>query len=142
VRHTRHSDWPDFSRDCAVNTCAVSQQPPPPPSNPLPERMNEEVPGKGGFSGYDSPRGGPSGNTGGSGGNLPAGIGNAGCGRDPDDSDFSLDGNSDSSLPDPRKFQGIRNTYWNDARKDKYDRRYHKLTEYLWKYRKDKKSSQ
>jgi len=33
--------------------------------------MDEDVPGEDGFSGYDSPRGGPSGNAGGSGGNLP-----------------------------------------------------------------------
>jgi len=71
VRHTRPSDCPDFLRDSAVNTRAASHQPPPIPSNPLPERMNEEVPGEDVFSGYDSPRGGPSGNAGGSGGNLP-----------------------------------------------------------------------
>jgi len=40
VRHTRHSDCPDFLRDFAVNTRAASQQPAPPPSNPLPERMD------------------------------------------------------------------------------------------------------
>jgi len=71
VRHTRYNYCPDFLRDYAVNTRAASQQPPPPPSNPLPERMDEEVPGEDGFSGYDSPRGGPSGKAGGSGGNLP-----------------------------------------------------------------------
>jgi len=69
VRHTRHSDCPDFLRDYAVNTCAASQQPPPPPSNPLPERMVDDAPGEDGFSGYDSPREGPSGNAGSSGGN-------------------------------------------------------------------------
>ena len=71
VRHTRHSDCPDFLRDYADNTRASSQQPPPPQSNPLPERIDEDPPGEDGFSGYDSPRGGPSGNAGGSGGNLP-----------------------------------------------------------------------
>ena len=66
VRHVRHTDCPDFLRDSAVNTCAASQQPPPLLSNPLPERMDEDVPGEDGFTGYDSPRGGPSGNAGGS----------------------------------------------------------------------------
>jgi len=66
VRHPRHSDCSDVLRDYAVNTCAVSQQPPPPLSNPLPDRMDEDVPGDDGFSGYDSPRGSPSGNAGGS----------------------------------------------------------------------------
>jgi len=71
VRHTRHRDCSDILQDYAVNNRAASQQPPPPPSNPLPERMDEDVPGEDGFSGYDSPRGGPSGNAGGRGGNLP-----------------------------------------------------------------------
>ena len=56
VRHTRHSDCPDFLNHYAVNTRGASQQPPPPPSNPLPERMDEDVPGEDGFSGNDSPR--------------------------------------------------------------------------------------
>jgi len=51
VRHSRHSDCPDFLRDYAVNTRAASQQPPPPPSNPLPERMDEDVPGEDGLVG-------------------------------------------------------------------------------------------
>jgi len=34
VRHTSHSDCPDFLRDYAVNTRAASQQPPAPPSSP------------------------------------------------------------------------------------------------------------
>jgi len=80
VRHTRHSDCPDFLRDYTVNTRAASQQPPPPPSNPLPERIDEDVPGEDGFSGYHSARGGPSSNTGSSGGSLPLGGGNAGGG--------------------------------------------------------------
>jgi len=67
VRHTRHRDCPDFVRDYAVNTHAASQQPPPTPNNPLPERMDEDVPGKDGFRGYDCPRGGSSGNAGGRG---------------------------------------------------------------------------
>jgi len=92
VRHTRPSDCPDFLRDYAVNTSASSQQPPPPPSDPLPERMDEDVLGEEGFSGYDSPRGGPSGNAGGSGGNLPPRGGNAGGGGDRGDSDYSSDG--------------------------------------------------
>jgi len=71
VRHIRHSDCPDCLRDYAVNTRVASQQPPPPPYNPLPERMEEDVLGEDDFSGYDSPRGGPSGYAGGSGGNLP-----------------------------------------------------------------------
>jgi len=50
VRHTSHSDCPDFLRHYAVNTGAASQ-PPPPPSNPLPERMDEDVSGEDGFSG-------------------------------------------------------------------------------------------
>jgi len=56
VRHTRHNDCPDSLRDYAVNPRAATQQPPPPPSNPLPERMDEDVPGEDGVSGYDSPR--------------------------------------------------------------------------------------
>jgi len=123
VRHNRHSDCPDFLRDYAVNTRAASQQPPPPPSNPLPERMDEDVPGEDGFSGYDSPRGGPSGNSSGSGGNLPPRGGNAGGGGDSGDSDSSSDGDSDSSLPDLRKLLGRRKSDWNDARMEKYDRR-------------------
>jgi len=133
ARHTRHSDCPDFLRDYAVNTRAASQQPPPPPSNPLPERMDEDVPGEDGFSGYDSPRGGPSGNAGGSGGNLPRRGGATGGGGDP--------GDSDSSLPDPRKFLGRRKSHWNDARKEKYDRQCDELAEYLRKQRKGKKSA-
>ena len=62
--------------------------------------------GEDGFSGYDSPRGGPSGNAGGSGGNLPLGGGNAGGGGDPGVSDSWSDGDSDSSFPDTRKFIG------------------------------------
>jgi len=61
-----------------VNTRAVCQQHPPPPPNPLPERMDQDVPGVDGFTRYDSPRGGPSGNAGGSGGNLPPPGGKAG----------------------------------------------------------------
>jgi len=104
VRHTRQSDCCDFLRDYAVNTRAASQQPRPPLSNPLPERMDEDVPGEDGFSGYDSPRGGPSGNAGDSGGNLPPCGGNAGGGANSGDFDSSSEGDSDSSLPDPRKF--------------------------------------
>jgi len=141
VRHTRHSDCPDCLSDYAVNTRAASQQPPPPPSNPLPERMDEDVPGEDGFSGYDSPRGGPGGNAGGSGGNLPPRGGNAGGGGDPRDSDSLSDGDSDSSLPDPRKFLGRRKSHWNDARMDKYDRRCHELAEYLRKQCKGNKSA-
>jgi len=126
VRYTRHSDCPDFLRDYPVNTHAGSQQPPP-PSNPLPEGMDEDVPGEDGFSGYDSPRGGPSGNAGGSGGNLPPHGGNAGGGGDPSDSDSSSGGDSDSSLPDRLKFLGRRKPYRNDARKEKYDRGCHEL---------------
>jgi len=133
VRHTRHSDCPDCSRDYAVNTCAASRQSPPPPSNPLPERIDEKVRGENGFSGYDSPRGGPSGNAGGSGGNLPPGGGNAGDGGDQGDSDSSSDGDSDSSIPDPRKFLGRRKSHWNDARKEIYERRCQELAEYLRK---------
>jgi len=75
-----------FLRDSAFNTRPASQQPPPPPSNPLPERMDEDVQGEDGFSGYDSSRGGPSGNAGGSGGNLPPRGGNARGAGDPGDS--------------------------------------------------------
>jgi len=39
--------------------------------------MDQDMPGEDGFSGYDSPRGGPSGNAGGSGENLPPRNGNA-----------------------------------------------------------------
>jgi len=141
VRHTRHSDCPDFLRDYVVNTRAASQQPPPPPSNPLLERMDEDVLGEDGFGGYDSPRGGPSGKAGGRRGNLPPRGGNAQGGGDPGDSDSSSDGDSDSSLPDPRKFLGRRMSHWNDARKEKYDRRCHELAEYLRKQRKGKKSA-
>ena len=119
VRHSRHSDCPDFLRDYAVNTRAASQQPPPPPANPFPERMDKDVPGEAGFRGYDSPRGGPSGNAGGSGGNLPPRGGNAGGGGDLGDSDSSSDGDSDASLPNPRKFLGRRKSHWNDARERK-----------------------
>jgi len=55
VRHTRHSDCPDFLREYAVNTPAASQQPPPPPSKPLPERMDEDMPGEDGFGGIKFP---------------------------------------------------------------------------------------
>jgi len=130
-----------FLRDYAVNTCAASQQPPPPPSNPLPERIDEDVPGEDGFSGYDSPRGGPSGNAGGSGGNLPPRGGNPAGGGDQGDSDSSSDGDSDSSLPDPRKFLGRRKSHWNHASKEKYDSWCHELAEYLRKQRKGKKSA-
>jgi len=139
VRHTRHSDCPDFLRDYAVNTHAAGQQLPPLPSNPLPERMDEDAPGEDGFSGYDSGRGGPSGKAGGSGGNLPPRSGNAGSGGDLGVSDSLSDGDFDSSLPAPRKFQGRRKSHWNDARKEKYDRRCHELAEYLRKQRKGKK---
>ena len=37
VRHTRHSDCPDYLSEYAVNTRAASQQPPLPLSYPLPE---------------------------------------------------------------------------------------------------------
>jgi len=85
------------------------------------------------FSGYDSPRGGPSGNAGGSGANLPPRGGNAGGGGDR--------GDSDSCLPDPRKFLGRRKSHWNDVRKEMYDRGCHELAEYLQKQRKGKKSA-
>ena len=97
------------------------------------------MPGEDGFSGYDSPRVGPSGNAGGSGGNLPPRGGNAGGGRDPENSDSSSDGDSDSSLPEPWKFLGRRKSHWNDARKEKDDRRCHELAEYLRKQRKGKR---
>jgi len=89
--------------------------------------------GKDGFSGNDSHRGGHSGNAGGSRGNLPPRGGNAGGSGDP--------GDSDSSLPDPRKFLGRRKSHWNDVRQEKYDRRCHDLAEYLRKQCKGKKSS-
>jgi len=141
VRHTRHSDCPDLLSDYAVNTRAASQQPPPPPSNPLPARIDEDVQGEDGFSRYDSPRGGPSGKVGGSGGNLTHRGGNAGNGGDPGDSDASSDSNSESSLPDPRKFLGRRKSHGNDARKEKYNRWCHELAEYLQKQCKGKKSA-
>jgi len=141
VRHTRHSDCPEFLKDYAVNNRAARQQPPPPPSNPLPERMDEDVPGEDGFSGYDSPQGGPSGNASSSGGNLPPCGRNAGGVGDPGDSDSLSHGDSDSSLPDPRKFLGRGKSHWNDARKEKYDRRCHELAEYLQKQYKCKKSA-
>jgi len=78
VRHTRHSDRPDFLKDYAVNTRAARQLSSPPLSNPLPERIDEDVPGEDGFSVYDSHRGDPSGNLGGSEGNLRPRGGNAG----------------------------------------------------------------
>ena len=141
VRHTRHSDFPDFLNDYAVNTRAAGQQPPPPPSNPLPERMDESVTGEDGFGSYDSPRGGPSGNAGGRGGNIHPCGGNARGGGDPCDSESSSDSDSDSSLPDPWKFLGRRKSHWNDGRKEKYDKRCHELAEYLRKQRKGKKSA-
>ena len=141
VRHTRHSYCPVFLTDYTVNTCASSEQPLPPPSNSLPERMDEDVPGKDGFSGYDSPRGGPSGNAGGSGGNLPPRGKNAGGGGDLGDSDFSSDGDSDSSLPDLRKFLGRPKSHRNDARKEKYDRWCHEVADYLRKRCKGKKAA-
>jgi len=95
--------------------------------------MNEDVPGEDGYSGYDSPRGGPSGNAGACGENLPPGGGNAGGGGDP--------GDSDSSLPDPRKFLERHKSHWNDARKEKYDRQCYELAEYLRKQRKGKRSA-
>jgi len=140
VRHTRHSDCPDCLRDNAVNTCAASQPPPPPPSNPLPERMDEDVPGEDCFSGYDSSREGPSCNAGGSGGNLPPRGGNAGGAGDQVDSNSSSDGDFDSSLHDLRKFLRRPKSHWNDARIEKYERRYHELPEYLRKQPKGKTS--
>jgi len=140
MRHTRPSDCPDFLRDYAVNTCTASQQPPPPQSNPLPERIDEDVLGEDGFSGYESHRGGPSGNTGGSGGNLPPHGGNAGGGEDLGDSNSLPDRDSDSSIPDPWKFLGRCKSHRNEARKEKYDRQCHELAEYLRKQRKGKKS--
>ena len=95
--------------------------------------MDEDVSGEDGFSVYDSPRGGPSGNAGGSGGNLPPRGGNAEGGADAGDSDSSSDGDSDSSLPDPRKFLGRHKSHWNEARKEKYHRQCQELAEHLWK---------
>jgi len=141
VRHTRHIHCPDFLSDYAANTCAASQQAPPPLSDPLPERIDTDVPGEDGFSGYDSPRAGHSGNAGGSGGNLPPCGGKARGGGDPGDSYSSSDGDSDSSFRDPRKFLGRRESHWNHVRKEKYDRRCHELAEYLRKQRKGKKST-
>jgi len=99
------------------------------------------VAGEDGFSGYDSSRRGPSGKAGGRGGNLPPRGENTGGGGDPGDSDSSSDGDSDSSLPNPRKFLGRCKSYWNDARKEKYDKRCHELAEYLRKQCKGKKSA-
>ena len=141
MRHTRHSDCSDFLRDYSVNTRAVSQQPPPLPPNPLRGRIDEDMPGEDRLTGYDSPRGGQSGNTGGGRGNLPPSGGNAAAGGDPGDSDSSFDGDSNSSLPDPPKFLGRRKSHWNNARKEKYDRRCHELADYLLKQRKGKMSS-
>jgi len=131
MRHTRHSDYRDFLRYNSVNTPAVSPQPPLLPPNPLPERIDEDLPGEVFLSTYDSPREGPSGNAGSGGGNLPPCGANSGGGGDPGDSDSSSYGDSDSSLPDPPKFLGRRKSHLNDARKDKYDRRYHELAAYL-----------
>jgi len=97
--------------------------------------------GEDGFSVYESPRGGPSGNAAGRGGNLPPRGGKAGGGGNPGDSDSLSDGDSDSSLPDPRKFLGRPKFHWNDARKKKYDRRCHEVAEYLRKQRKGNKSA-
>ena len=141
MRHTRHTECPDFLRDYSVNRCAVSLEPPSPLANPLPERMDEDLPAEDGFSGYDSPRGGCSGNAGRNRGKHPPHGGNAGGGRDPGDSDSLSDGNSDSSLPDPQKFLGRHKSCWNDAWKEKYDRLCDELAEYLQKQHKSKKSS-
>ena len=103
--------------------------------------MDEDLPGEDGFSGYDCPRGGPSCNSGSRGGNVPPGGGNSGGGGDLGDSESMSDGDPDSSLQDPRKFLEKRRSHWNDARKEKYDRRYHELAEYLRKQRKGKKSA-
>ena len=103
--------------------------------------MDEDLPGEDGFSGYDSPRGGPSGHAGGSGGNLAPRGRNAGGGGDPGDSNSLSDGDSDSSLLDPGKFLGRRKSHWNDARKERYDRRCDELVESLWKQHKGKKSA-
>jgi len=133
VRHTRYSNYPDLLRDYAVNTCATSQQPPPPLSNPLPERMDEDVPGEDCFSEYHSLRGDPSGNTDGSGGNLPRRGGNARGGGDPGDSDSSSDGDSDFSLPHPPNFLGRRKLNWNDLLKETYDSWCYEPAKYLRK---------
>jgi len=102
--------------------------------------MDEDLPGEDGFSGYDCPRGGPSCNSGSRGGNVPPGGGNSGGGGDLGDSESMSDGDPDSSLQDPRKFLEKRRSHWNDARKEKYDRRCHELADYLWKQRKGKMS--
>ena len=99
------------------------------------------MPGEDAFNGYDSPRGGPSGNARGSGGNLPPRAESAEGGGHPGDSDSSFDVHSDSSLPDPRKILGRRMSHCNDARKEMYDRRCHELAEYLRKQCKCKKSA-
>jgi len=103
--------------------------------------MDEDVPGEDGFSGSDSPRGGLSANAGASGRSLPPRGGNVGGGGDPSDSDSSSDCDSDSSLPNLPKFLGRLKSHWNDARKEKYDRRCHERAEYLRKQRKGKKSA-
>ena len=113
MRHTRYSDCPEYLGDYALKTRAASKQPHPQSSNPSPERIDEDVPGEDRFSGYDSPRGGPSGNATGSGGHLPPGGGNARGGGDP--------GDSDCSIPDPPKFPGRGKSQWNEPRKEKYE---------------------
>jgi len=67
--------------------------------------------------------------------------GNAEGRGDQRDSDSLPDGYSDSCLPDPGTFLGRRKSQWNDARKEKFDRRCHQLAEYLRKQRKGKKST-
>ena len=141
VRHTSHNDCPDFLEGYAVNTRAAIQQPPPLTSNPLAERIYEDVRGEHSFTGYSSRRGGPIGNAGGSGGNLPPCGENAGGGGDPGNSKSSKYGDSDSSLPDRWKIIGRRESRWNEARKEKYDRRCPELPEYLRQQRKDKRSA-
>ena len=141
VRHTRQSDCPDFLTAYMVNTRTASQQLPAPPSNPLPERMDKDVPGEDGFSGYDSRRGGPSGKVDGSGGNLPPRCGNGEGGGDLIDSDSTSDCDANAFIPDPRKFLRRRKSHWNEARKEMYDGRCDQLAEYLRKQSKSKKSA-
>ena len=128
VRHMRHIDFQGFLNNNQVQSWAAGQHPPPPPPpNPLPKRMDGDMPEQDSISGYDSPRRGLSGHSSGSGGNLTPCGGNAEGHSDVDDSDSWFNGHSVSSLADSSSFLRRPKSYWNNANKIRYNKWYYEL---------------
>jgi len=145
---TRHkvADCGDFQGDYLrpqPQQSVLQPLPPHSPVHPPSDRMDEDEPEEERFDGYDMPGGAQGGNTGHAGGGQTPRGGNIAEGDDPGDSSSSSSDSyrSDASHPDPRDFLSSCKRHWSQEKKDKYERRYAVLTNFIEECHKAKKSS-